>query len=171
MISASFVQALSDHIDPLALGCAGSNPQALFAAIDAFARQPLAHRLCTVNRYDPGPMTVVRQYSSNPQAYPAGGMKHKAGTPWGRQVLLEQRLFVGEGPEAIRQAFDDHAAIEALGLRSVINVPVVARGACLGTVNFLMTAEKVEPGHVAVARLCGLLAVPGFLPAAGQAPG
>ncbi|MBV7486727.1 GAF domain-containing protein [Bordetella sp. BOR01] len=165
MTQRQFADALAAHIDPLAQGCASHDPQALFGAIDAFAQQTLGQRLCTINRYDPGPMTVVRQYSSNADAYPPGGMKHKAGTAWGRQVLLEQRLFIGQGTEAIRQAFDDHAAIAALGLQSVINVPVVARGVCLGTVNFLMTAKTVTPEHVAVARLAGLLAVPGLLTA------
>lgn len=163
MTSSRLAAALSTHIEALAQGCASRDPQALFAAIDAFARQTLGQRLCTVNRYDPGPMTVVRQYSSNVDAYPPGGMKHKAGTSWGRHVLLEQRLFIGQGAEAIRQAFDDHGAITALGLRSVINVPVVAREVCLGTVNFLMTDEAITPEHVAVARLAGLLAVPGLL--------
>jgi len=163
MTSSQLAQALSAHIDSLAQGCAGHDPQALYAAVDAFARPMLGQRLCTINRYDPGSMTVVRQYSSNPGAYPPGGMKHKAGTAWGRQVLQERRLFIGQGAAAIRQAFDDHAAIASLGLRSVINVPVVARGACLGTVNFLMTADAVAPEHVAVARLAGLLAVPGLL--------
>ncbi|WP_094807009.1 MULTISPECIES: GAF domain-containing protein [Bordetella] len=153
------------HVDALARGCADRDPQALFRAIDAYAAQALGHRLCTINRYDPGPMAVVRLYSSNPQAYPPGGSKRKAGTEWGRQVLLEQRLFIGQGSEAIRQAFDDHAAIAALGLRSVINVPVVARGVCLGTANFLMTADVVTPEQVAAARLAGLLAVPGLLAA------
>jgi len=163
MTSSPLAQALSAHIGPLAQGCAGRDPQALYAAIDAFARPVLGQRLCTVNRYDPGAMTVVRQYSSNPDAYPPGGMKHKRGTEWGRQVLQERQLFIGQGVDAIRQAFDDHAAIASLGLRSVINVPVVAHGQCLGTVNFLMTADLIAPEHVAVARLAGLLAVPGLL--------
>lgn len=157
---------LSAHIDALAQGCASRDPRALFRAIDAYAHQTLGQRLCTINRYDAGSMTVVRQYSSNPDAYPPGGKKHKAGTAWGKQVLLEQRLFIGQGADAIRQAFDDHAAITALGLRSVINVPVVAQGACLGTVNFLMTTDTIAPQHVVVARLAGLLAVPGLLAAA-----
>lgn len=150
-------------IDTLASAAAGADPQVLFAAIDACAHDALGHRLCTVNRFDPGRMALVRLYSSDPKAYPPGGGKDKRGTPWGHQVLVEQRVFVGEGARAIRQAFDDHEAIAALGLRSVINVPLSARGACLGTLNFLMPEEQVAPEQVAFARLAGLLALPGLL--------
>jgi hypothetical protein len=108
-------------------------------------------------------MRVVRLYSSNPQAYPPGGSKDKRGTAWGRHVLLERKLFIGEGTDAIREFFNDHDAIRELGLRSVINVPVVYGQACLGTVNFLMPREALSADDIAAARLAGLLALPAFL--------
>ncbi|MGY6273416.1 GAF domain-containing protein [Achromobacter denitrificans] len=141
---------------------AAADAAAAFQAIDAYAYASLAHALCTVNRYDAGAMRVVRLYSSNPEAYPPGGSKDKAGTAWGRHVLQERRLFVGEGEEAIREFFDDHGAIRELGLRSVINVPVVYGGACLGTVNFLMPRPAVSDADIHAARLAGLLALPAF---------
>jgi len=150
-------------IDALASACAGRDPVALFGAIDAYLRPLLGHTLCTVNRFDAERIAVVRLYSSDPVAYPPGGSKDKAGMPWGRQVLLERRVYVGEGEAAIRQSFDDHAAIASLGLKSVINVPVVMGDACLGTLNLLMPAERVTPAMVASARLGALLAVPGFM--------
>ena len=107
-------------------------------------------------------MRVVRLYSSNPEAYPPGGSKDKAGTAWGRHVLQERQVFIGEGEDAIREFFDDHDAIRALGLRSVINVPVVYGGACLGTVNFLMPRPAVSDADEHAARLAGLLALPAF---------
>lgn len=150
-------------LDALARAHDDADRAALCAAVDAQAHPVLGHTLCTVNRYDPERMALARLYSSNPQAYPPGGGKDKRGTPWGRHVLLERRLFVGEGVQAIRQAFDDHAAIEALGLRSVINVPLVARGSCLGTLNFLMPWERVGDDRIAAARLAGLLVLPALL--------
>lgn len=152
-----------DRIPALAEACAGEDPVALFAAVDACARPALGQTLCTVNRLDRERLALVRLYSSDPQAYPPGGSKDKRGTDWGRHVLLERRVFVGEGIEAIRQSFDDHRAIEALGLKSVINVPLVARGACLGTLNFLMPAAEVGADKIACARLSGLLALPGMM--------
>jgi len=154
--------------DDLAAGYAEGDALAIFGAVDALAHAALGHALCTVNRYDAAGMRVVRVYSSNPAAYPPGGSKEKRGTSWGRHVLLEKRIFIGEGVGAIAQAFDDHAAIAALGLRSVINVPVVWQGICLGTVNFLMTAERVAPAQVGAARLAALHAVAAFGLLAGQ---
>ena len=55
---------------------------------------------------------------------------------------------MGEGEDAIQAFFDDHAAIQALGLRSVINVPVVLDGACLGTLNFLMPRPAVSASNL-----------------------
>ncbi len=78
-------------------------------------------------------------------------------------MLHERRLFIGQGEDAIRQSFDDHTTIHDLGLRSVINVPVVAWGTCLGTFNFLMRADTVDASMIQWAQLAGLLAIPGFL--------
>ena len=146
----------------IAQAYAAADPAAAFRAIDAHAHAALAHTLCTVNRYDAQAMRVVRLYSSNPEAYPPGGSKDKSGTAWGRHVLLEQKLFVGEGEEAIREFFNDHDAIQRLGLRSVINVPVVYGAVCLGTVNFLMPRAAVSDADVQAAQLAGLLALPAF---------
>jgi GAF domain-containing protein len=131
-----------------------------FAAIDAYAKPVLAQALCTVNRFDAATMEVVRLYSSDPLSYPPGGRKAKRGTAWGQQVLIEKRIYVGEGEDAIRAAFDDHATILKLGLKSVINVPVVYREECLGTLNLLMTTASITPGQVDFASLLGLLALP-----------
>ncbi|AZS81163.1 GAF domain-containing protein [Achromobacter spanius] len=150
-------------VQAIALAYAAADSAAALQAIDAYAHASLEHTLCTVNRFDAASMRVVRLYSSNPQAYPPGGSKDKRDTPWGRHVLLEQRVFVGEGEAAIREFFNDHDAIRKLGLQSVINVPVVYNDVCLGTVNFLMPRPKVSDADVDNARLAGLLALPALL--------
>lgn len=153
----------SDTVERLAQAYDTASAPAAFAALDAHAHATLGHTLCTINRHDAERMRVVRLYSSNPTAYPPGGSKDKRGTAWGRHVLLERKVFIGEGSDAIREFFDDHDAIQALGLQSVINVPVVFDGACLGTVNFLMPRAALAPADIAAARLAGLLALPAFL--------
>ncbi|CAB3820136.1 GAF domain-containing protein [Achromobacter piechaudii] len=150
-------------VQAIALAYAVADTAAALAAIDAYAHASLGHALCTVNRFDADAMRVVRLYSSNPEAYPPGGSKDKRGTPWGQQVLVERRVFVGEGEAAIREFFNDHDAIRELGLQSVINVPVVYGQACLGTVNFLMPRPKVTDADVDNARLAALLALPALL--------
>lgn len=160
-----FLESPAAHkaVDAVVGAHAAADPAAAFAAIDAYAGVLLAHTLYTVNRFDADAMRVVRLHSSNPQAYPPGGSKDKTGTAWGRRVLLEHEVFVGEGEAAIREFFDDHDAIRRLGLQSVINVPVVHAGGCLGTVNFLMPRARLGPSDVHVAKLAGLMAIPAFL--------
>lgn len=154
---------LLDGIDDLALAARSDKPYELFGAVDHYAYSFLRQSLCTVNRFDPAGQRLVRLYSSNPAAYPVGGSKDKAGTLWGKHVLLERRVFVGEGVDSIRQSFDDFEAIRALGLQSVINVPIVARDVCLGTINFLMQDPRITPSQLGCAQLSALLATPGFM--------
>lgn len=143
-----------------ASGAAPFDPVALCAAVDAFARPVLRQTLCTVNRLDRRELRLTRVYSSNPTAYPPGGSKDKRGLPWGQHVLVERRVFVGEGTDAIRASFDDHEAIARLGLRSVVNVPVVFGQQCLGTLNLLMQSASVTAQQVAFARVAALLLLP-----------
>jgi GAF domain-containing protein len=135
----------------------------LCGAVDAFARPVMQHSLCTVNRLDAAQLRLTRLYSSDPVAYPPGGSKDKRGTPWGQRVLVDRRVFVGQGAEAFRGAFDDHQTIARLGLRSIVNVPLVFEQQCLGTLNLLMKADKVDGTQVEFARLLALLLLPAFL--------
>lgn len=153
---------LPSGVDAIARAAAATpfDAVALCAAVDAFTQPVLRQRLCTVNRLDASQLRLTRVYSSNPAAYPPGGSKDKRGMPWGQHVLVDKKVFVGEGSEAIRASFDDADAIARLGLRSVINVPVVFAGNCLGTFNVLMTDEHVAPEHVEFARLAAQLLIP-----------
>lgn len=136
------------------------------AAVDVFARPVLGQALCTVNRFDANTMEVVRLYSSDPLSYPPGGRKAKRGTPWGQHVLLDKKVYVGEGEDAIRIAFDDYETILRLGLKSVINVPVVCNADCLGTLNLLMTTPTISAAQLDFAHLAALLIMPALLQAA-----
>lgn len=150
------------HLARLEAAARKAAPLALLQAVEAVAREATGCGLLTAMRFDAAAMTVQRIWSSAPDAYPVGGAKPKRDTDWGRQVLQERRVFVGEGAAAIRAHFPDHDVILGLGLRSIVNVPVVGRGACLGTLNLLWAAERVAPAQVALARLLGLVAVPAW---------
>ncbi len=146
-------------------------PLPLVRAADRLSRAMLGQQLCTAMVFDRDAMTVQRIFSSRPAEYPVGGRKPKRDTAWGRQVLLQARRFEGEGEDAIRTHFADHDVILGLGLRSIVNLPIVARGRCLGTLNLLWPAERLDAGHVQLARMLALLATPdwtgGNLPATG----
>lgn len=137
--------------------------QQLCHGIDQIAMALLERKLLTINIFHAQHMELERLYSSNPQAYPPGGRKQKKGTSWGQHVLIEQKLFVGEGTDAIRQFFDDHETIARLGLQSVINVPISNDTLCLGTLNILMTLPCVTPEHIEAAQHLGALLRSGLI--------
>jgi hypothetical protein len=139
------------------------NVQALCHGVDQIAMTLLNRQLLTINIFHPEHMELERLYSSNPEAYPPGGRKQKRGTTWGQHVLIEQKIFVGEGSEAIRQSFDDHETIKRLGLQSVINIPISSDARCLGTLNILMTLPHVKPDHIETAQHLGALLQPGLI--------
>jgi hypothetical protein len=165
-LSADRVSLTADHAARLMAGAADAEqPHGLLAAVDEVACELLGHALFTAMRFHEAAMEVERVYSSDARAYPLGGRKPKRDTAWGRHVLIERRIFVGEGEAAIRDAFADHELILGLGLRSVANVPVVFAGRCLGAVNFLWQAASVRLVDIAAARVLALVATPALLAA------
>ena len=156
-----------------AIEIAASSPdaQAAYAAVDRLAQHAIGHRLFTVMRYLPATVEVERLYSSNPSAYPPGGRKPKQGTPWGDAVLDRGEVFIAADAEGVRTAFSDHALLARLGISSILNIPIRARGRVLGTMNLSHEAghfmsEVIGPGQV----LAGLL-VPLLLDTAGERTG
>ncbi len=149
-------------IDTLAAGAAQS-PAALFAAIAEIARRRVDAGLVTTMRHDEAAATVERVYSSNEQAYPVGGRKVKQESDWSRHVLIEHRVLVSAGDEAIRRHYNDHAVIFGLGLHSCVNVPLVSTGKCLGTLNVLRGEAEWDDEAVALVRALGLPALAGVL--------
>ena len=129
-------------------------------AADRLGRELAGHGLLTAMVFDRDAMTVQRIFSSRPIEYPVGGSKPKRDTAWGRQVLLEGRRFEGEGEAAIRDHFADHAVIFDLGLRSIVNVPILSRGRCVGTLNMLWAEAILTPERIATTRLLALMAAP-----------
>ena len=142
---------------------AAASPHALFDAIHAIAARRLNAGLVTAMRYDEPSQTVERLYSSNQAAYPVGGRKPKRDTDWGRHVLLERRVMVSAGDDAIRAGFPDHPTIFGLGLHSCVNIPLVSGGRCVGTLNVLRTAPAWSDEEVALVRALALVALAAVL--------
>jgi len=134
--------------------------------IEAARRAVLGYGLLTVNidvtqpDDPPGEVQLQRFWTSNPQAYPVGGRKRKTATAWTQQVLHRAEVFVGEGDAAVAAVFDEHAHIAALGLRAVVNVPLIRNGLCVATFNVLGTRAHWLAHEIAAIRLLALLATP-----------
>jgi len=151
-----------EDIEALTAGAAKS-PAALFGAITEIARRRVDAGLVTAMRHDEADSTVERTYSSNEQAYPVGGRKVKQESDWSRHVLVECRVLVSAGDDAIRKHYNDHAIIFGLGLHSCVNVPLVNRGKCIGTLNVLRAQAEWREDDVAIVRGLGLAALAGTL--------
>jgi GAF domain-containing protein len=80
-----------------------------------------------------------------------------------------REVFVGEGDAALAEVFDDHALIAALGLRAVVNVPLLEDGRCAATFNVLGTRARWAPGEIALVKLLALVATPWVLRARSAA--
>ena len=151
-----------EDVETLSAG-AGQSPDALFNAVDQVAARRVNAGLVTVMRHHAAEQQVERLYSSNPQAYPVGGRKQKRDTGWSRKVLAEHQVLLSAGDDGIRESFEDHAIIFGLGLHSCVNVPLVSRGQCVGTLNVLRAQADWAEDEVALARALGLAALAGVL--------
>ncbi len=152
----------ADDIESLAQGAAQS-PAALFEAIHQAARRRLDAGLVTAMRYDEPQQMVERLYSSVPAAYPVGGRKLKRESNWSRHVLVEHRVLVSAGDDALKEHYVDHATITGLGLHSCVNVPLVSETRCIGTLNISRPQAEWNGDEIAVARALGIAALAAVL--------
>ena len=135
-------------------------PPPIFAAIETVSAAVIGHRLFTVMRYDAARGEVERVHTGAPAAYPVGGRKAKKDTAWSDHVLRDMKVFRGNTPDDIRAAFDDHATITSLGLGSILNIPLVLAGRCLGTMNLLHGAGWYTEEDEATGLLLGAFLLP-----------
>jgi len=143
------------HDDHLTLGsalAAARQPADVYQSVDKVLAERVGYGLFTMLIRTPDGQEVSRVYSTNPVAYPLAGRKRMGPTPWGDLVLERQQCYLARDAEGIRWAFPDHALIASLGLASAINVPLVAMGQVLGTINLLDAAGRYSEDDVAVVR-------------------
>jgi GAF domain-containing protein len=152
----------TDDIEILGAGAAKS-PEALFEAINQVAQRRVDAGLVTAMRHDEAAATVERLYSSNAAAYPVGGRKLKRDSDWSKQVLVEHRVLLSAGDDAIRAFYADHEQIFGLGLHSCVNVPLVSKRRCIGTLNVLRARADWSGDEVATVLALGLAALAGVL--------
>jgi hypothetical protein len=139
----------------------------IYRALEHLSGQVIGHRLVTIMRVDPERSEVERVYTTMPEVYPVGGRKKKARTPWADHVLGKAKVFRANTPDEIRTAFDDHGTIIGLGLGSIINVPVVFKQQCVGTMNLLHETGWYRPDDEPIGRLLATFLVPVLIDNAG----
>ena len=140
-----------------------SSPEQLFAdalacyttehdvglALHRLAVATVGAKLFTMTADNPAGGYVRRVYSSDVTAYPILGTKPIVFDEGYRKAREERFVYVANSAEAMRPDFPDLDLIVSLGCGSAINMPIVAGGELLGSVNMLdvegwYTPERVE---------------------------
>ncbi|WP_430449289.1 GAF domain-containing protein [Rhodophyticola sp.] len=134
------------------------NAPAVFAALHAFSNAILPVRLWTVMTVDESAGLARRAYTNMPGAYPVSGTKPIVRNEWFDIVQGRHECFVANTLSDIARVFPDHELIGSLGCASVLNLPVVAGGEILATVNLLDGEGFFTPDRVT--RLADGLALP-----------
>lgn len=127
---------------------AATETVAVWRALEDLAQAVAGHRLFTVMTVDMDAGLALRAFSSHPAEYPLSGTKPIQRDRWFDIVHGERRSFVANSIEDIASVFPDHGLIAAMGLGSVINLPVVLKGDLVATINLLDV-----PGHYTAARV------------------
>jgi GAF domain-containing protein len=125
------------------------SPAETFAALHRAADAACSARLFTVTVIDRARGLARRSYSSHTEAYPVSGTKPIFANAWTALVVDAGRPFVANTTAEFREFFPDHAAINALGCSSALNIPLSEAGAVVGTVNVLDVENHFTPERIA----------------------
>ena len=146
-----------------AVAAPGTDAGAICAALHRLADALVGARLFTLMAFDGATREASRVYTSDPVAYPVSGTKPAPENAWSARVLDRRETFVANDLAGIAAVFPDHALIDSLGCRAVLNLPIVLGGRVLGTVNCLDRAGRYTPARVAAARALRLPGTVAFL--------
>lgn len=151
--------ALADLAAVLAISAEASEPRQVLIAIDALSRKVLGHKVCSVFRYIDATQEVERIYTNSPGSHPVGGRKRIADYPHNQSVLARGDIYVAADRDAVARTYLNPERIFALGVTSIMNVPVRHSGCNLGALNLFGEAgwygEAAFPAARAIAALLG----------------
>lgn len=149
----------------LAVSAEAADPNQVFIAVDALAKKAIGHRVCSIFRYIDATAEVERIYSSSPATHPAGGRKRIADYPHNQAVLALGEIYVAKDRDAVAHTYKEPERIFALGVTSIMNVPVRYQGRNVGALNLFGEAGWYGEACYPVARTIAGLLVPVLLAA------
>jgi len=121
-------------------------PAAFYGVLKELLAENVGFQFVTIFVIDGG--ETLRVFSTEPRLYPEGERKPMAATDWGDHVLRQQRSFLANDAEAVKRTFFDHERIASLGCGSVMSVPVVYDGRCLGVINLNHREHFYSDDHI-----------------------
>lgn len=143
----------SDLDRALALAAGEEAPARVFALAAEGLRRDAGSLLTTATVYDLGRMLSRRVYTEDADAYPIGNFKRIERDAYYDTLLVGHQPFHNPDIEVMSRHFFDWEKIRDLGFESGLNVPAVADGEVIGTVNLLHRS-----GHFTEARIAAALA-------------
>ncbi|MCD7061428.1 hypothetical protein [Pelagibacterium xiamenense] len=140
----------------------------LFAYVREGLIRDVGCGLMTASIYDLEAMRSRRVFTDNDQAYQIGNFKRLDRNRYYETVIEAAQPFSTTRIEQIAEVFFDWEHIEALGYGSNLNLPAIADGKVIGTINLLEKTGHYTPERVAramawqpLATLCFLLLMSG----------
>lgn len=146
-----------------AIAAEAVEPRQILVAVEVLARKVLGYRGSTMFRYIDATGEVERIHSSDPVAYPIGGRKTVAAYPVNQARLAKGEIYIAADRAAITATYKDHETIFALGVTSIMNVPVRLAGRNIGALNVFGDAGQFGEPEKAVGRVLAALMVPAIL--------
>ncbi|HZU65255.1 MAG TPA: GAF domain-containing protein [Novosphingobium sp.] len=138
---------------------APGQPDALLTRMARMLMADPGYAMLTILLYDVAGGRGRRIYSTDEVAYPTGAFKPIPMTDWADQVLVRHQPFIADTVADFRPHYGDWAKLEAMGLISGLNTPIIVDGVAIGSVNFTARSEGYyTPARVEAARRCGALA-------------
>ena len=132
-------------------------------ALHVLAEDTVGVKLFTMTADNPDKGYVRRVYSSDETAYPVLGTKPIVFDDTYRKMTEERFVFVVNTIEDMKADFPDLDLIVSLGCGSAINMPIVAAGGMLGSVNLLHEEGWYTPERVEAAKTLIVPAIACFL--------
>lgn len=151
---------LSAFVDALAIF---KTEREIGLALHRLAETTVGVKLFTMTADNPKGGYVRRVYSSDEAAYPVLGTKPIVFDDTYRKMTEERFVYVANSVEAMRADFPDLDLIVSLGCGSAINMPIVAGGEMLGSVNLLHEEGWYTPERVEAAKALTVPAAACFL--------
>ncbi|WP_217353126.1 hypothetical protein [Maritimibacter fusiformis] len=125
----------------------------LFAYLREGLKRDVGSDLTTASVFDLGAMRGRRVFTDNAAAYPVGNFKRLDRNRFYDTVIESGQVFATTRIEEIAEVFFDWEKIQGLGFGSNLNLPAIADGQVIGTVNLL-----APTGHYTAARIAAALA-------------
>lgn len=153
----------SDIAAVMALASESQDAQRVLRAVAALADKSLRFHQCSMFRYIDATAEVERIYTSIPGSHPIGGRKRIAEYPLNQSVLARGEIYVAKDRDAVARTYKDPERIFALGVTSIMNVPVRHGGRNLGALNLWGEAGWYAESCWPTARTVANLLVPTLL--------